>query len=150
MPADSFYRSLLLQGKAQKLQELCSLATEGRTPAQARMVQARAESILRDLAEIDEKLTSGGTPEVGYKPGAMFEVIVEQLTRNQKPMTQDDLTQELIRGQYPGYRDERKMAIRVGRCVRAYVFGRAKENPKLKMVGELVGLPEWPDSRFKR
>lgn len=150
MPGDSFVHSLLLKGKSQKLKELCDLAAEGRTPAQARSYQLRAERIVLDIAEIDDRLMSGGTASSDYRTGAMHEVIVDYIARVQHPVTQDDLTQELIRGQFPGYRDERKMAIRVGRCIRAYVFGRAKENPKLKIVGDLVGLPDWPDERFKR
>jgi hypothetical protein len=54
----------------------------------------------------------------------------------------------MIRGQFPGYKDAHRLAIRVGRCVRSYTVGRPSENPKLKVRKNLVGLIEWPDKMF--
>jgi hypothetical protein len=144
--SDSYYKSLLLDGKTKKLQELADLATKGRTPSETKRYAAEAQSILLDIAELDDKLADG---TADYTEVAEMNVaIVHFLTEIKEPATKSVITKELIRGQFRGHKDERKMAIRVGRCVRAYVVGKASENPKLKERNGLVGLPLWPDSRL--
>ncbi len=147
---DSYYRILLLEGKAKKLQELADLASQERKPADAKRFAASAQTILRDLAELDDKLsTADGPGGLDYREDAEINIpIVKYLTYLNRPAAEAEITKELIRGRFRGYKDEHKMAIRVGRCIRSYVVGKPSENPKLKVKKGLVGLPEWPDQMF--
>lgn len=148
---DSYYRTLLMKGKNEKLQELADLASRNRTPSEAKRVAEEAQNILRDLAELDEKLLLAidGPGGLDYREDLVIYVsIIKYLTAQEIPASEDELTKELIRGQFPGYKNERLLAIRVGRCVRAYTSGAAKVNPKLKYRNRLVGLPGWSDKMF--
>jgi len=148
---DSYYRTLLIDGKARKLRELADLASKERSASEAKRYAAEAQSILRDLAELDEKLAAADGPSgLDYRDDAEINIpIVRFLTAIERPATQSEITKDLIRGRFRGYKDEYNMAIRVGRCVRSYDVGKPKDNPKLKVKNDLVGLPGWPDSMFQ-
>jgi hypothetical protein len=147
---DSYYKTLLIEGKKNKLLELAGLASRDRKPSEAKRYAAEAQSILRDLAELDDKLSAtDGIAGLDYREDVEVNVsIVRYLMNRNGPAGEDEITKELIRGRFPGYKDERKMAIRVGRCIRSYMVGKPSENPKLKVKNGFVGLPEWPDKMF--
>jgi len=144
---DSYYRNLLLEGKRKKLQELADLASKERTPSEARRFAAEAQSVLGDLAELDEKIAmTDGPTGLDYRGDTEINIsVVRYLTAIGRPATEGEIIRELIRGQFPKYKDAHKMAIRVGRCVRSYDVGKPSENPKLRIRKDLVG---WPDKMF--
>jgi hypothetical protein len=149
--ADSYYQTLLIEGKTRKLQALVDLASRDRSPGEAKKYAAEAQTILRDLAELDERILASEEAPTGldYRDDTqVYIAIVRYLTHLGHPASEAEITKELIRGKYPGYRNSRVIAIRVGRCVRSYDTGRGKDNPKLKYKRGLVGLPEWPDKTF--
>jgi hypothetical protein len=147
-----FYKLLLVEGRQRKLRELVGLATQDRTPAQARAITAAAEAILLDIDDLEMRIHAGdeAAPSgLDYRDDIAINVpIIRYLTTTNRPATEDELTYELIRGRFRGYKDGRMLAVRVGRCIRAYTVGRPSISPKLKVVGDLVGLAEWPDSQF--
>jgi hypothetical protein len=148
---DSYYKTLLLEGRAKKLQELVALASKDRPAIEAKRFKEEAQRILRDLAELDDKILveSDGPGGLDYREDVGINVsIVRYLTNRGGPATEAEITSDLIRGQFPGYKDAHRLAIRVGRCVRSYTVGRPSENPKLKVRKNLVGLIEWPDKMF--
>jgi hypothetical protein len=147
---DSYYETLLLEGRAKQLQELAGLASKDRSPTEAKRFAAEAQAILRNLAELDEKLSiTEGLSGLDYRDDAEMNVaVIRFLSTIDRPATEGEITKELIRGRFRGYKDERKMAIRVGRCIRSYQLAKASENPKLKARNERVGLVEWPDKMF--
>jgi hypothetical protein len=125
---------------------LADLASKDRTPSEAKRFAAEAQTILHDLAELDEKLSE---TDGDYSDDLEVHVpIVQYLNKIKRSATVSELTEELIRGRFPGYRDKRRMAIRVGRSVRSYDVGKPSENPKLKLENGLVGLPSWPNKMF--
>jgi hypothetical protein len=156
MPS-SFIKTLLIDSKAKKLQELVDLAAKDRTPVEAKRYAAQAQQILDHLAELDEQILNFKATEDGGLPGGMdyredaviSTAIIRYLTNRDKPASESEITNELIRGQFRGYKDPRKMAIRVGRCVRSYTFGKPSENPKIRVHNDLVGLIDWTDDRFE-
>jgi hypothetical protein len=147
---DSYYRTLLLEGRTKKLQQLAELASGDRTASEAKRVAVEAQSILRDLAELDEKLLPVGEASGAYSDSKnVKESILLYLEQLGRPVSEAELTRELLRGRHPGYKDgEYSMSVRVGRSVQSYVSGAAKVNPKLKYKNLLVGLPDWPDKMF--
>ncbi|HVJ07095.1 MAG TPA: hypothetical protein VM554_01800 [Acidisarcina sp.] len=148
--SDSYYRTLLIDGKNRKLQELADLASKERTPAKAKQYADQAQAILRDVDEIDAKLAfEEGPAGLDYRDDAEMNFsIIRFLTHSNRPASEEEITADLIRGQFRGYKDKRKMAIRVGRCVRAYAVGRASSMPKLRVRNNLVGLADWPNEMF--
>lgn len=148
---DSYYMKLLLDGKANILRELAALASKERPTDAAKRFAAEAQILLRNLAELDEKLLANDGPGgLDYREDVEINVsIIRFLAQIGRPAKNDELTKELIRGQFPGYKDMKSMGIRVGRCIRSYVVGKPSENPKLKVKNNLVGLPDWPDEMFQ-
>ena len=144
---NSYYQSLLIEGKAKKLLQLAELAKKDRTPGEAKRYGAEAQAILRDLAELDDKLSlADGPAGLDYRDDAEINMpIVKYLTQVNRPATENEIVEDLIRGQFRGYKDERLLAIRVGRCVRSYTLGKPSEN---KVKRGLVGLANWPDKMF--
>jgi hypothetical protein len=148
---DSYVKDLLREGRAKKLRELADLASKDRTPSEAKRFAAEARAILLQLAEVDKQLstTDGLVDSPDYSKDRNVNVsIVRYLKELERPVTESELIKELIRGQYPGYKNAKDIGISVGRCARAYDRGVAKVNPKLKYKNRLVGLPEWPDEMF--
>jgi hypothetical protein len=148
---DSYYKILLFEGREKKLQELVALASKDRPAIEAKRFKEEALRIIRDLAELDDKILveSDGPGGLDYREDVEIHVsIVRFLTNRGGPATEAEITSDLIRGQFPGYRRERNMAIRVGRCIRSYTVGRPSANPKVKVKKNLVGLVEWPDKMF--
>lgn len=149
--SDSYLKTLIQEGRQKQLRELVALASRDRTPSEAKRYAAEAQAILRKLEDLEgANLDLDGPSGMDYREDVEINVSIIRFLENVKrPATQSELTKELIRGQFPGYKDARKMGIRVGRCVRAYVLGGPSENPKLKYKYDLVGLPTWPDKMFK-
>jgi hypothetical protein len=148
---DSFYRTILIRGKAEKLQELADLASKDRTPAKAKQYAAEAAAILHDLSVLEDKIASTveGPTGLDYRDDTeIYVAIVRFLSEVKMPVSEKEIIEELIRGQYPGYRDKHSFPIRVGRSIRSYVVGNPKVNPKLIVKNHLVGLPEWSDKIF--
>lgn len=143
MAQTSYLQTLLLEGRSRRLRELADLARD----------KEAAERLLADIHQLNEQLgVSEDSPSgLDYRDHEdMWRAITDYLQHVGRPATQQELARELVRGMFRGYRTgERDMDIRVGRCIRAYALGKAKENPKLKQIGKLVGLADWPDSKFE-
>src|SRR6516225_4720009 len=133
---DSFYKDLLFEGKERILRDLAELASRDRSPSDAKRYAAEAQTLLRSLAELDDKIAQAtdGPGGLDYREDVNINTaIIKFLTHQGRAATQDELTKELIRGQFPGYKDANRMGVRVGRCIRAYTLGKPSENPKLKV-----------------
>lgn len=148
---ESYYRKLLREGSAKKLQELADLGLRDRAPSEVKRYAEEAQSILRDLAELEEKIrdASDGPGSQDYSGHTEINTaVVHFLSQVERPASESEITKVLIRGRFPEYRNKHKMAIRVGRCIRSYTVGKPSENPKLKVKNDLVGLASWPDKMF--
>jgi hypothetical protein len=132
------------------MKELVNLAARDRSPVDAKRYAAEARTIIRDLEDLSGKLDLDAPDGMDYRQDVEINAaIVRFLEHANRPATESEITNELIRGQFPGYKDARKTSIRVGRCVRSYTVGKASQNPKLQVRYGFVGLTEWPDKLFK-
>lgn len=138
----SYLKQTLMEGRSRRLRDLADLA---RDKDEAARIVADIEDFNRQLG-IEEDNPAG----LDYRDDdQIWKAIVRYLEHKNRPATQGELAAELIRGRFLGYRNGlRDMDVRVGRCIRAYIKGRPKENPKLKVIDALVGLPVWDDSLF--
>jgi hypothetical protein len=151
---DSYHLKLLVEGRKRKFEELADFASQDRADAKAKEFAKAAKAILQIIADLDMKIAEAEEEPVGgldYRDDLEIHVAIRRfLAQIDRPMTQLDLTTELIRGKFPGYKLA-NFPIRVGRSIRSYTTGAtASQNSKLRELKGRVGLAEWSDKKFNQ